>query len=112
MEEVTKIDPSMLSAFAELVGVHNDIERGMLLLYIIIVILTIIVFNLGFAQKLSIMKAIIVYILLFIGCSPLTLLAVRLPIAEGLLIIAVVLAIYRFRLHKQRKERQKEEKTD
>ncbi|KEF36015.1 YlaH-like protein [Schinkia azotoformans MEV2011] len=111
MEEVTKIDPSMLSAFAELVGVHNNIERGMLLLYIIIVILTIIVFNLGFARKLSIVKTIIVYILLFIGCSPLTLLGVRLPVAEGLVITAVVLGIYRFRMYQQRKERQNE-KTD
>ncbi|HHY73901.1 MAG TPA: hypothetical protein GX497_11945 [Bacillus bacterium] len=101
------MDPSMLSAFAELVGVHNNIERGMLLLYIIIVVLTIIVFNLGFAQKLSVFKTIIVYILLLIGCSPLTLLGVRLPVAEGLLITAVVLGIYRFRLHQQRKEQKK-----
>lgn len=107
MAEVTQIDPSMLSAFAELVGVHNNIERGMLLLYIIIVVLTIIVFNLGFAQKLSVFKTIIVYILLLIGCSPLTLLGVRLPVAEGLLITAVVLGIYRFRLHQQRKEQKK-----
>ncbi|WP_458414032.1 YlaH-like family protein [Schinkia sp. CFF1] len=109
MEEVTKIDPSMLSAVAELVGVHQDIERGMLLLYIIIVVLTIIVFNLGFAQKLSIIKNIIIYILLLIGCSPLTLLGVRLPIAEGLFITAIVLGIYRFRMHQQRKEKQKHE---
>lgn len=109
MEEVTKIDPSMLSAVAELVGVHHDIERGMLLLYIIIVVLTIIVFNLGFAQKLSIIKNIIIYILLLIGCSPLTLLGVRLPIAEGLFITAIVLGIYRFRMHQQRKEKQKHE---
>lgn len=104
MEEVTQIDPSMLSSFAELVGVHNDIERGMLILYLIIVALAIIVFNLGFAQKLSIIKTIIIYILLFIGCSPLTLLGVRLPVAEGLLISAIILGIYRFRLHQQRKQ--------
>jgi len=107
MEEVTKLDPSMLSAFAELVGVHQNIERGMLLLYIAIVILSIIVFNLGFAQKLPILKTIIIYILLLIGCAPLTLLGVRLPVAEGLLITAIVLGVYRYRLHLQRKDQNK-----
>ncbi|WP_102347075.1 YlaH-like family protein [Bacillus sp. Marseille-P3661] len=103
MEDVTQIDPSMLSSFAEMVGVHQDIERGMLMLYIIIVVLAIVVFNLGFAQKLSIIKTIVIYTLLLIGCGPLALLGVRLPVAEGLLISAVVLGVYRFRLHQQRK---------
>lgn len=107
MDEVTQIDPSMLSFFAELVGVHNDIERGMLYLYFIIVVLSIIVFNLGFAQKLSPIKTIIIYILLLIGTAPLTLLGVRLPIAEGLLISAFILGIYRYRLYQQRKEEKK-----
>ncbi|WP_017753577.1 YlaH-like family protein [Calidifontibacillus oryziterrae] len=107
MEEVTKIDPSLLSSFAELVGVHTDIERGMFLLYLIIVVLSIIVFNLGFAQKLSILKTIIIYVLLLIGCGPLALLGVRLPVAEGLLISAIILGLYRFRLYQQRQEQNK-----
>ncbi|KGX88772.1 membrane protein [Pontibacillus litoralis JSM 072002] len=80
--------------------------RGALILYVIILTLSIITFKLGFAKKLPIFKSIIVYAFLALGCIILTVpLGISLPIAEGLLVSTLVLAIYRLRLHRERKER-------
>ncbi|WP_245308311.1 YlaH-like family protein [Halalkalibacter urbisdiaboli] len=78
--------------------------------FLIIVVLAIIVFNLGFAQKLPILKKIVVYIGLIIGCFVLWFLefAFGAPMIVVLIISGVVLGIYRFRLHLHRKEKQKE----
>jgi hypothetical protein len=75
-------------------------------LYIINLIFSIISFKLGFARKLPALKTIIVYIMLFIGVYLLTIFSImQLPITESLIVISVVLAIYRFRLHRERKTR-------
>ncbi|MGX1432717.1 CHASE2 domain-containing sensor protein [Cytobacillus horneckiae] len=94
-----------LSFFAALFKVHENPDVGMWLLYITIIILCIIVFKLGFAKKLPLLKSIVIYAFLILGCTVLTFLGVFLPIAEGLVVAAVILIIYKIRLHQEKKHR-------
>lgn len=74
--------------------------------YVINLILAAIAYKLGFARKLPIGKSVIVYILLAIGTFLLALFSIfGLPITESLIVICLVLGIYRFRLHQDRKNR-------
>jgi hypothetical protein len=93
-----------LSFFAALYRVDENPEIGMWLLYITIVLLSIIVYKLGFAKKLSIGKSIIIYTFLILGCTLLTFLGAFLPVAEGLVVAALILIIYKIRLHNQKKQ--------
>jgi hypothetical protein len=92
-----------LSFFASLYQVNTHPERGMWLLYFTVLVLSIIVYRLGFAKKLPLLKNVIIYILLALGCTILTFFAVFLPVAEGLVIAALVLIIYKVRLHQAKK---------
>lgn len=96
-----------LSFFAALFNVNENPETGMWLLYITVFILSVIVFNLGFARKLPVLKNVIIYFFLALGCTFITFLAVFLPVAEGLVIACIVLGIYKFRL-KQSKDHEGE----
>lgn len=81
--------------------------RSFLLLYLTTVVLTIITFKLGFARKLPLIKTIVVYAVLAIGTFVLTLiLGLNLPIPESLFVAAIILGIYRLRLHRERSGRQ------
>ncbi|TXL67561.1 hypothetical protein FHP05_00655 [Cerasibacillus terrae] len=76
-------------------------------LYVLNLIFGAISYKLGFARKLSLGKNIIVYFLLAIGTLVITVFSIfKLPITESLIITTIVLAIYRFRLHHQRKNKQ------
>ncbi|ASA96346.1 MULTISPECIES: YlaH-like family protein [Anoxybacillus] len=90
-----------LSFFASLYNVHEQPITGMWLLYATIVVLAIIVYRLGFARKLPMLKNVVIYTLLVLGCTILTFFAVFLPVAEGLLVAAVVLIIYKWRLRRE-----------
>ncbi|RWU15830.1 YlaH-like family protein [Anoxybacillus flavithermus] len=90
-----------LSFFASLYNVHEQPITGMWLLYATIVVLAIIVYRLGFARKLPLLKNVVIYTLLVLGCTILTFFAVFLPVAEGLLVAAVVLIIYKWRLRRE-----------
>lgn len=102
-EDILNAEPQGLTPFAELVGIGDNPVLGFFLLYAIVTVLSVIVFNLGFARKLPVLKAVIVYLLLVIGCFVLTFFAIGLPIAEGLLIAALILGIYKFRLYQSKK---------
>lgn len=66
--------------------------------FYIIFVLSVIVYEVGFSKKLPIIKRMIIYILLFIGCIPLQILKVLgLPIIQALLIALLLLVIVRFR---------------
>lgn len=65
--------------------------------YYIIFLLTVVVYQLGFSRKLPILKAVIVYVVIALGCVPLTILAAQLPIVEALLITIVFLIIVHVR---------------
>jgi YlaH-like protein len=97
-----------LSFFAALFKVQENSTVGMWLLYLTIVVLCIIVFKLGFAKKLPIAKSIIIYLFLILGCTMLTFFAVFLPITEGLVVAALILIIYKVRLHQTKKLEGKE----
>ncbi|WP_394232661.1 YlaH-like family protein [Niallia oryzisoli] len=91
-----------LSFFAALYKVNVNSDLGMWLLYITILLLSIIVFKLGFAQKLPLLKSVIIYLFLIFGSTFLTFLAIFLPIAEGLVVAALILIIYKIRLHRHK----------
>lgn len=77
--------------------------------YVLNMIFGVIAYKLGFARELSLLKSIFVYIMLAIGMFILTIFSiVKYPITETLVIVSIVLGIYRFRLHKERKARQQE----
>lgn len=61
-----------LSFFASLYDVHDHPERGMWLLYITVLLLAALVYRLGFARRLPLLKNVIIYGLLALGCTILT----------------------------------------
>ncbi|MGA9226096.1 MAG: YlaH-like family protein [Mesobacillus sp.] len=93
-----------LSFFAALFRVDENPTVGMWLLYLTIVALSIVVYKLGFAQKLPLLKNILIYAFLSLGSTVLTFLAIFLPIAEGLVAAVLILIIYKMRLRQHKKE--------
>ena len=81
----------------------TDVKTAVWLQYLYIVILTAIVYKLGFAKKLPLLKNIVIYICLLIGCLVMLIFSYALPIAEGLAGAAVLLIIYKIRLHQTKK---------
>ncbi|MBP1913787.1 YlaH-like family protein [Lederbergia galactosidilytica] len=73
------------------------------LLWVTITALAILVYKLGFAKKLPLLKSLIIYLFLIVGCLFLTFLAIFLPITEGLMVAAAILIIYKVRLRKEKK---------
>ncbi|WLR43306.1 YlaH-like family protein [Bacillus carboniphilus] len=88
-----------LSFFSSLYRVDEQPELGMWYLYFTILVLSIIVFKLGFAKRLPILKAAVIYLFLALGCTVLTFLGIFLPVAEGLVVAALILIIYKIRLY-------------
>ncbi|MGE6631249.1 YlaH-like family protein [Bacillus sp. NPDC077027] len=84
--------------------VDENPQAGMWFLYGTILALAILVFKLGFARRLPILKAAIIYLFLIFGCTFLTFLGIFLPVAEGLVVAAAILIIYKIRLHRAKKE--------
>lgn len=102
---VLNAEAENLNFFLALVGIDENPVVGFFLLYIIITILNIVVFHLGFARKLPLIKNIIVHAALIFGSVILTILAIfGLPIAEVLVIASAVLIIYKIRLHQTKKK--------
>jgi hypothetical protein len=72
-------------------------------LYLVIFLLSALVYKLGFAKKLKMSQNIVIYLFLLIGCLMLTFLAFFLPVVEGLIIAAMILILYKIRLHNEKK---------
>lgn len=73
-------------------------------LYVPNLILSAIAYKLGFAKELPVLKSMFVYLLLAVGVYILTIFGILgFPIMECLIIVSLVLGIYRFRLHRERK---------
>ncbi|MEH7083694.1 YlaH-like family protein [Neobacillus drentensis] len=81
----------------------TDVKTAVWLQYVYIVILAAIVYKLGFAKKLPLLKNIVIYTCLLIGCFVMLIFSYALPIAEGLAGAAVLLIIYKIRLHQTKK---------
>ncbi len=93
-----------LSFFPSLYNVIDNPELGMWMLYLTILFLSILVYKLGFAKKLPILKSAVIYIFLALGGTVLTFLGIFLPVAEGLVVAALILIIYKIRLHQSKKQ--------
>ncbi|MFD1735663.1 YlaH-like family protein [Bacillus salitolerans] len=93
-----------LSFFASLFMVDKNPKLGMWLLFITIFLLSVIVYKLGFAKKLPLLKSVIIYLFLGVGCTVLTFLGIFLPVAEGLVVASLILIIYKVRLHQSKNE--------
>lgn len=75
--------------------------------YVLNVLFGIISYKLGFARELPLLKSVIVYVLLIVGMFVITIFNILgLPITESFIIIALVLAVYRFRLHRERQAKE------
>ena len=75
--------------------------------FILVFILSAIVFKLGFARELPLLKNIIIYTFLFLGCIMLTFFAFFLPMIEGLIVAALILIVYKSRLWREKREQKK-----
>ncbi|MFK9092278.1 YlaH-like family protein [Bacillus salipaludis] len=82
----------------------TDVKTAVWLQYLYIVILSAIVYKLGFAKKLPLLKNIVIYLCLLIGCFVMLIFSYALPIAEGLAGAAILLIIYKIRLHQSKKQ--------
>lgn len=72
-------------------------------LFLVIFVLSIVVYKLGFAKKLKMSQNVVIYLFLFLGCIMLTFLAFFLPVVEGLIVAAMILILYKIRLHNEKK---------
>lgn len=72
--------------------------------FILVFLLSALVYKLGFAKQLSLLQNIIIYTFLFVGCIVLTFLALFLPMVEGLIVAALILIVYKIRMHREKKE--------
>ncbi|MCR2820859.1 YlaH-like family protein [Lederbergia panacisoli] len=81
----------------------NNAQATNWLLWLTITGLAVLVYKLGFAKKLPILKSALIYLFLIVGCLFFTFLAIFLPIAEGLMVAALILIIYKIRLNRERK---------
>jgi len=93
-----------LTFFAALFKVDENPDLGMWMLYLTILLLSIAVYKMGFAKKLPIGKSILIYLFLGLGCTFLSFLGIFLPIAEGLVVAALILIIYKIRLRYHKKQ--------
>ncbi|MBU9720493.1 MULTISPECIES: YlaH-like family protein [Bacillaceae] len=93
-----------MTPIAEMLGLTNpeNFFFGFPIMYLIVTVLTVIVFNLGFARKLPVLKQAIVYILMLLGNILLTLLALILPIIESLFVATLVLGVYKLQMKRHK----------
>ncbi|XKE93717.1 YlaH-like family protein [Metaplanococcus flavidus] len=73
-------------------------------LFAIILLLSALVYKLGFAKKLPLGKNIVIGLFLAVGGLGLTFLAFFLPVVEGLVIAALILILYKIRLWREKRE--------
>jgi hypothetical protein len=81
----------------------TDVKSAVWLQYFYSVMFSAIVYKLGFAKKLPLLKNIVIFICLLIGCFLMLFFSYALPIAEGLAGAALLLIVYKIRLHQTKK---------
>ena len=82
-------------------------EAAGYVVFILVFILSAIVFKLGSARELPLLQNIIIYTFLFLGCIMLTFFAFFLPMIEGLIVAALILIVYKSRMWREKREEQK-----
>ncbi|EZH67110.1 membrane protein [Bacillaceae bacterium JMAK1] len=101
-----------VSFAAGLFNLHENIALGFWLLYLTVVVLSIVVFNLGFARKLPLLKNIVVYAALLIGSLIIAFFGVFYPVVESLIVAGLILGIYRIRLRMHKRNKPQKEQTN
>lgn len=76
--------------------------------FILVFLLSALVYKLGFAKQLKFGQNVVIYIFLFLGCIVLTFLALFLPMIEGLVVAALILILYKNRLWREKREQQRD----
>mgnify|MGYP003520471996 CR=1 FL=1 len=76
--------------------------------FVLVFLLSALVYKLGFAHKLPLGKNILIYTFLFLGCIVLTFLALFLPMIEGLIVAALILIVYKSRMWREKREQAKQ----
>lgn len=67
--------------------------------YIVILVMTAVIFKVAFARKLPILKAVVVYLVLAIGCYFFAIMHIlRFPVIPALAITLVIIAVARLRM--------------
>ncbi|ACQ71711.1 YlaH-like family protein [Exiguobacterium profundum] len=102
--DITQIDVPWIASMLGVGSDPNDFSVGFNALVVTVILLTILVFKLGFAKQLAWWKSLIVYILLSLGAGTMALVFFTWPIPEVLAVMAIVLAIYRGRLWWNRRQ--------
>jgi len=74
--------------------------------FLLVFVLSAIVYKLGFAKKLKLSQNIAIYVFLFLGCIMLTFFALFLPMIEGLIVAALILIVYKTRMWREKREEQ------
>lgn len=97
---------SSFSLVYELVLNYQESINVFWTFYVMNLVLAAIAYKLGFAKQLPVLKSVVVYILLVFGMLIVNFFSlVGYPITDSLIVICIVLGIYRFRLHLQRKSK-------
>ena len=95
-----------LSFFAALYRVDENPEAGMWYLYLTIFGLCIVVYQLGFAKKLPLLKNIVIYAIMALGCTILCFFASISSYGRGTYYCGYCTSIYRLRLRNIKREEQ------
>ncbi|MDI2589515.1 YlaH-like family protein [Psychrobacillus sp. NEAU-3TGS] len=104
MEEQQFVFGRMSSISKLIYEIMPNFDIAGYVLFLIIFLLSVLVYKLGFAKKLRVGQNIVIYVFLFLGCLMLTFLAFFLPVVEGLIVAALILIIYKIRLRLEKKQ--------
>lgn len=100
--EDSELVATKMSGIAKLIyEMMPNFDAAGYVLFALVFLLAALVYKLGFARKIKPLQNLVIYTFLFIGCLVLTFLAFFLPIAEGLIVAALILIIYRVRRLKE-----------
>ena len=103
-DETTKVYDRMSGITRYIYENMPSYEVAGYVVFILVFILSAIVFKLGFARELPLLKNIIIYTFLFLGCIMLTFFAFFLPMIEGLIVAALILIVYKSRMWREKRE--------
>ncbi|MEY9974611.1 hypothetical protein ABH966_005023 [Lysinibacillus sp. RC46] len=105
-EETTKVYERMAGITRFLYENLPSYDIAGYVVFLLVFVLSAIVYKLGFAKKLKLSQNIAIYVFLFLGCIMLTFFALFLPMIEGLIVAALILIVYKTRMWREKREEQ------
>lgn len=106
-EETTKVYGRMAGITRFLYENLPSYEVAGYVVFLLVFVLSAIVYKLGFAKKLKLSQNIVIYVFLFLGCIMLTFFALFLPMIEGLIVAALILIVYKTRMWREKEKSNK-----